>query len=604
MIVQELVEAAKVGFPSKATLTTFTRTLTEALGRLHSFEVTFYLIYYPAQTVQAMWVVHDRARTDAVHLAFAAALQIKTAAYMRYSIAECVRVRELARTMQKLNDTVKELCTVTRSVDGKMVAPHVSKGTIEAPELANFVQSVTLKAELICTTHQLEESHKLRFVIESVKMLYTLLKNARNSGEPFNTLKKIVGNRLGDVAMVLPLPAAIFAAANVTGTAAVSGSLTTLRLSISLLDAQGRVQFEDFLSHFDHYVDTHVKLLSVRPTDATLSEWLHHEITSVPALVKAKQLDSTMDNATCERMLAFLLRQRDNQRELQTTKDARGRPERIMMLQDQPLAMEGSSSDDEMSLRGDPQARNKQVQQRPWQKEKVSTVTSPTAHVRAIFGRPQLSKFATNNSYRWTRVCNICDKPDPQGNCEGSPTCLMPNNKVYSNLGRQDMRESSDAVGTGVGKDWGCFKCKEKGHFARDCPTMSAAERLARETDPMFLQALAARRRRLQDRAAQPAPGSGRGRTRDRDPDRPRPRERSRDGDRDSSRRISDPPRDTDNTRRDRNDRGDRRRDGDRDHRGRQRGGHEITADSRENGSWRKDAAPKNGTDGQARPRR
>ena len=47
-----------------------------------------------------MWVVHDRARTDAVHMAFARALQAKTAAYMRYSIAECVKVRELARTMQ------------------------------------------------------------------------------------------------------------------------------------------------------------------------------------------------------------------------------------------------------------------------------------------------------------------------------------------------------------------------------------------------------------------------------------------------------------------------------------------------------------------------
>ncbi len=67
--------------------------------------------------------------------------------------------------MQKHNETVQELCTVTRSVDGKKVAPHVSKGTLEAPQLANFDQTITLKAELICTTHQLEESHKLRFVI-------------------------------------------------------------------------------------------------------------------------------------------------------------------------------------------------------------------------------------------------------------------------------------------------------------------------------------------------------------------------------------------------------------------------------------------------------
>ena len=62
-VVQGLVEAAKVGFPSKAILTTLTRTLTEALGRLHSFEASYYLIYYQAQTVQAMWVVHDRARS-------------------------------------------------------------------------------------------------------------------------------------------------------------------------------------------------------------------------------------------------------------------------------------------------------------------------------------------------------------------------------------------------------------------------------------------------------------------------------------------------------------------------------------------------------------
>ena len=72
-------------------------------------------------------------------------------------------------------------------------------------------------------------------------MLYTILKNARNSGEPFNTLKKIVGDKLGDVALVLPLPAAIFAASNVTGTAAVSASLTQLRLSIGLVDEKGTV---------------------------------------------------------------------------------------------------------------------------------------------------------------------------------------------------------------------------------------------------------------------------------------------------------------------------------------------------------------------------
>jgi hypothetical protein len=193
-----------------------------------------------------------------------------------------------------------------------------------------------------------------------------------------------------------------------------------------------------------------------------------------------------------------LLRQRDNQRERQANKAAL-RPDRIMMLKNRPLALESSSSEDETSLRVEPPAARERVQTRTRQREKATTVLPSSVHVRAIFGRPLLSKTATNNSYRWTRVCNVCDKPDPQGNCEGSPTCLMPNNRSFSHLGRQDMRVSNDAVGTGVGKDWGCFQCKEKGHFARDCPTMSDTERVARDTDPMFLQALAARSKRLQD---------------------------------------------------------------------------------------------------------
>ncbi len=77
----------------------------------------------------------------------------------------------------------------------------------------------------------------------------------------------------------------------------------------------------------------------------------------------------------------------------------------------------------------------------------MSAPVSPSVHVRAIYGRPQLSKTDTNNSYRWI-----------QGNCEGSPACFMANNKIYTHLGHQDMRASQDAVGTGVGKDWGCFK--------------------------------------------------------------------------------------------------------------------------------------------------
>ena len=274
-----------------------------------------------------------------------------------------------------------------------------------------------------------------------------------------------------------------------------------------------------------------------------------------------------------------------------------------MMLKDQPLTLGSSSSDDEPSERLTPIQKT----YKPRGVRKAREIVSQPedgAHVRAIYGRPVLSKFATNNSYRWTRVCNVCGKPDAAGNCEGSPQCLMPNNTTYSQLERRDMRGSQDAVGTGVGKDWGCFKCKEKGHFARDCPTMSAAEKLTRETDPMYLQALAARTKKLQEQAAQPTQGGGRGRWMERGRDWPK--EADRQPDPDVSRRDSGPPRDPQpnryNTRREW-DRGDRRSDGDRDHRV-QKGGYNISADSRENGKWRRDAAPKNGTDGQARPRR
>jgi hypothetical protein len=137
--------------------------------------------------VQAMWVVPERARTDTVHIAFAKALQLKTTACMRYAVTSCAKVCDLPRKMQKLNETVQELCTVTKSVDGRTAEPHVSRGTLNATQLAAFVEGVTTTAELICTTHQLDAAYKLRFVLEVVKMLYTLLKAQRNSGEPFNT---------------------------------------------------------------------------------------------------------------------------------------------------------------------------------------------------------------------------------------------------------------------------------------------------------------------------------------------------------------------------------------------------------------------------------
>jgi hypothetical protein len=96
-VVQQIVRAAQDGFLSRSTLTGFTETLTAALTRLHSFEATYYLLYNAAQTVQATWVTYDWSRVDVIHLAFCKAMQLNTAAYMRYAVASCVRVRDLPR---------------------------------------------------------------------------------------------------------------------------------------------------------------------------------------------------------------------------------------------------------------------------------------------------------------------------------------------------------------------------------------------------------------------------------------------------------------------------------------------------------------------------
>ena len=224
-VVQRIVEVAKDGFPSRISLSAFTVTLTEALSRSHSFELSYYLIYHAGQTVQATWVAHDRVRADPIHAAFCKAMQTKMLAYMKYATAFCASVREMPRSIAKLSDLVGTLCTVNKSAEGRDITPHICSGTMEATQLATFVQKVNEEAALICTKHQLEEAHQLRFVAEAVKMLYINLKNARNSGEPFNTMSKIINGKLGDIITVLPLPVAIYALSHVSGTAAMASTM-------------------------------------------------------------------------------------------------------------------------------------------------------------------------------------------------------------------------------------------------------------------------------------------------------------------------------------------------------------------------------------------
>ncbi len=129
--VQEILRAAQDEFTSRISLNAFTQTLTAALGLVHSFEATYYLLYQAAQTVQATWATYDRVRLDPIHVAFCKAMQLKTAAYMRFAVASCVKVRELPRALMKLGVTVQTLCTVTKSVDGKAAEVHVCRGTLD-----------------------------------------------------------------------------------------------------------------------------------------------------------------------------------------------------------------------------------------------------------------------------------------------------------------------------------------------------------------------------------------------------------------------------------------------------------------------------------------
>ncbi len=70
------------------------------------------------------------------------------------------------------------------------------------------------------------------------------------------------------------------------------------------------------------------------------------------------------------------------------------------------------------------------------------------------------------------------------------------------------MRWTNDAKGSGVGRDWFCFKCGAQGHFARDCPALTKQEKDARPRDELG--------QRLQDKAAQSAKAVIRGRFVDR----------------------------------------------------------------------------------------
>ncbi len=126
---------------------------------------------------------------------------------------------------------------------GKRLTRIPCRGTFVATQLAAFVERVTTEAAMICAAHQLERAHKLGFVLEAVKMFYTLLLAARNSGAPFNTTSKIFNGRLGDIIALYPLPATIYALLHVAGTAAMAGIIAKQRHSVTLANSAGRLQF-------------------------------------------------------------------------------------------------------------------------------------------------------------------------------------------------------------------------------------------------------------------------------------------------------------------------------------------------------------------------
>ena len=99
------------------------------------------------------------------------------------------------------------------------------------------------------------------------------------------------------------------------------------------------------------------------------------------------------------------------------------------------------------------------------------------------------------------RVCAIGNRFDARNTCEGGILCKLANNTEFTPLGRVDMFASRDVTGSGVGNNIFCFRCGVKGHFARDCPLQTTAEREARATDPLVQLAIA-------DRDQKPTPST------------------------------------------------------------------------------------------------
>jgi hypothetical protein len=229
-------------------------------------------------------------------------------------------------------------------------------------------------------------------------------------------------------------------------------------------------------------------LTSVRASEAVKQEWLHEQIASSTELVVAKQADATMINPDAATMIAFLHRQRNHLHERQTLKKAaRGAGERVMRITQRPQV---DSSDEEVTL---PASNREPVQDR--QEIALDPARFATA-IRAVWARPKLSKQKGNDNYTFMRVCELCNRFDPGNNCEGGAQCKLANNKEFTPLGRVDMRASRDITGSGVGGDYFCFRCGTKGHFERDCPQQTTAEKHARGIDPLAQLAITERNRR------------------------------------------------------------------------------------------------------------
>jgi hypothetical protein len=60
----------------------------------------------------------------------------------------------------------------------------------------------------------------------------------------------LVNGKLGDPIVMLPLPVVIFAMSHAGGTAATAGIMTKQRQAVKLVNSAGRLQYEQFLSHY------------------------------------------------------------------------------------------------------------------------------------------------------------------------------------------------------------------------------------------------------------------------------------------------------------------------------------------------------------------